>query len=211
MSNILRNRLKSIGNQGGVKPIIYLGKVGDFLSIKKKFDTATATVYADITARDAASPSAGDGCYVTAEKKYYYYTGTAWVESNEFTVNDTHTFGASLGFVKLETTDMDERAMEGAGAEENDSTGSEWKLPFKLAGLDATGLQLLKEAPLEQYIALIKDNNGRTFQLGTEDNPAVVRFTGGSTKGKTVQAPGLDFELVSDEQLLFYAGTITTL
>lgn len=209
ITNTLRNRIAQ--NDGGIQPILFGQVISDFTTVEAPLKLANETVvtYADITARDAATPSSGDFGYVTAEDKYYKYDGSAWAEVEDNVIYGDHVL--TTGFAKLESTDLDERALNGTGPEEADSTGAEFKLPFMLPGFDSRNIALARQFTLAQMIFLVKDRNGRVWQLGSETEPARIQMTEAGTKGKSTQAPGFMYEIISDTWPVEYKGAIDTI
>lgn len=207
---MLQSRLKSVGNQGGLQTVIFLAAVEDVTTEAKLLNLDGATVYADITARNAATPSSGDVCYVTAEKKNFRYDGSAWEEVNDQTIYDSHTFTGTDGFVRIEVADMDDLGLTMSGPEEVDSTGSEGELNFRVSGFDPENLAFAKSGSFGKFIAIAKDNNGRQIQIGTIDNPASLQVADDNgTKGKPTQSPGIGYKIKSNGWPRFYAGAVT--
>lgn len=171
-------------------------------------DTPTEDV-ADITARDALTPTSGDTAYVQDVAKYYQYDGTNWVEISPAVVFEDHTFLADMGFLEVYNT-PDKRNGESEHPDEDDTNGQISMINFSRPGMDQEDIEFFQKITKEECIIIAPRRDGLPVQYGGPDEGVIVKQTGTRPGGPGVEGAGMDFQAkVFQKNPVLYAGAIT--
>lgn len=172
------------------------------------------TTFADIDARDQATPQANDICEVTDDgqgrKRFYKYDGTAWFEISEAVVSETHTFTGTLGFIRVENTN-DRRTIESEHPSVEDVHGEIPMLKFSLPGINQDNLEFANMITKEGCIIIAPRMSGQEpLQIGTAESLVTVKKSATENGGGGLDYAGFDFEAKAFmENLILYKGAIT--
>jgi hypothetical protein len=199
---------------GGIAKYVHFVPASDILTSGLPVDTnlaPTKGIVADMAALALLTGMVNtDTAYVTAEKDTYEYVlaTTEWKRASPVVNNQSFTFAAGKGFIKV-LISQDKFASEFEVPTEDDVTGKELKPVIAVPGHDEFRLEFERLLTTNPGVFLIESGDGELFQYGTASNPATTKVKEMTEGQKSMDWKGILYQLTASQpSKIHYKGGI---